>query len=105
MPTHDQVAALLAQGLDHEEIGRRLGIPAGQVHLLGTGVPADGSDAYTSRERDERGVLGAAQHLLGVPVRNPTSRGTVHEWITRRVAQDPAMREAQHRVDEQKEGE
>ncbi|GAA2864011.1 hypothetical protein GCM10010472_21600 [Pseudonocardia halophobica] len=105
MPTRDQVAALLAQGLAPEEIGRRLGIPAGQVHLIGTGVPADGSDAFTSRERDERGVLGAVQHLLGVPVRNPTSREAVHDWIRRRVAQDPAMRAAQHRNDEQQEGE
>jgi hypothetical protein len=46
-----------------------------------------------------------AEHLLGVPVRNPTSREAVHEWIRRRVAQDPAMRAAQHANDERQEAE
>ena len=104
MPTRAQVNRLLDEGLDHEEIGRRLNIPAGQVHLIGSGATVDGSDAFTAAERDRAGVLSSAQHLLGVPVHNPSSRAVVHDWIGQRVAADPAMREAQRSHDEQGKG-
>ncbi|MFC5947022.1 hypothetical protein ACFQH9_01865 [Pseudonocardia lutea] len=101
MPSPREVRALLAQGLDHGEVGRRLGIPAGQVEMIATGVPADGSDALTAAEREDKGVPASTQHLLGVPVHNPTSRKAVHEWISARVAADTAMRAAQQRHDQQ----
>jgi hypothetical protein len=53
---------------------------------------------------DEAGGLGSSQHLRSVPVHNPTSRRTVHDWILRRVAADPVMRAAQRAHDEQRMG-
>jgi hypothetical protein len=101
MPSPGDVRALLAQGLDHAEVGRRLGIPAGQVEMIATGVPADGSDAFTADERADRGVPASAQHLLGVPMHDPDHREVVRKWISARVAADPAMRAAQQRHDQQ----
>jgi hypothetical protein len=82
VPSKDQVNALVAQGLDYPEIGRRLAIPAGQAYLIGTGAPADGGHA------------GNAQHLANPPHDNPTSRQAVHDWIAGRVAADEQMRRA-----------
>jgi len=75
----EQVNALVAQGLGYPEIGRRLGIPAGQAYLIGTGEPADGH-------------AGNAQNLANPPHENPTSRQAVHDWIAGRVAADDQMR-------------
>jgi hypothetical protein len=94
MATREQVRELAALGLDYAEIGRRLGIPPGLAHLIGTGLPADGGDAPSPEERRARGLPPAAQDLANPPHENPTSRETVHRWIADRVRADAQMRAA-----------
>ena len=91
MPSKEQVKALIAQGLDYPEIGRRLGVPPGRAYLIGTGTPADGGHS-TDEPEDRPGALSSAQHLTDPPHENPTSTEAVHEWIARRVAADEQMR-------------
>ena len=86
MPSREQVEALTRQGLDYPEIGRRLGIPAGQAFLIATGRPADGHRATDDPEPT------VTQHLVNPPHENPTSRQAVHDWISGRVAADEQMR-------------
>jgi hypothetical protein len=88
------VRDLAGEGLDYPEIGRRLGIAAGQAYLIGTGMPADGGDTYTVTERQRPHVLPSAQHLIGPPVENPMTRKRVLHWIKVRVHADEAMRRA-----------
>jgi hypothetical protein len=91
VPSKEQVKALIEQGLDYPEIGRRLGVPPGQAYLIGTGTPADGG--HSTDEPDGRpGVLSSAQHLANPPHENPTSKPVVHDWIAGRVAADEQMR-------------
>lgn len=85
---------LLGRGVPYSGIGERLGIPAGQAYLIGTGMPADGSDAHTPEERARPGVLASSQHLLGVPAEQTTSQRVVAEWVAGRVAADEQMRRA-----------
>jgi hypothetical protein len=92
--SREQVRELVGQDLPYPEIGARLGIPAGQAYLIGTGVPADGGDTHTPGERHRTGVLSSAQHLLGVHAENPTRKQFVLDWIARRVAADEQMRRA-----------
>jgi len=93
VPSKEQVKALIARGLDYAEIGRRLGVPAGQAYLIGTGRPADGG--HSTDEPDDRpGVSTSAQHLANPPHENPTSKQVVHDWIAGRVAADEQMRRA-----------
>ena len=94
MPTSDQVRRLLEQGHDYPEIARRLGVPPGQAYLIGTGMPADGSDTYTDAERQRPGVLPTAQHLLGLNADNPTTKQAVLSWIKARVSADAQMQAA-----------
>jgi hemerythrin-like domain-containing protein len=92
------VRQLLEQGHDYPEIARRLGVPPGQVYLIGTGMPADGGDTYTDAERQRPGVLPTAQHLLGLGAENPTTKQAVLDWIKARVSADAQMQAAaQHR--------
>jgi hypothetical protein len=91
--TAEQVRALLDAGLDHEEIGRRLGLPAGQVYLIGTGIPADGghsADGTGARP----GARPSSQDLANPPHENPTSKQVVHSWIRGRVLADDQQRRA-----------
>lgn len=97
MPSKRQVRQLLEQGLDYWSIGRRLGIPAGQAHLIGTGVPADGSDTVTEADRERSGAQVASQNLVNPPAENPTTSESVQRWIESRVAADPQLREATRR--------
>ncbi|HJT05243.1 MAG TPA: hemerythrin domain-containing protein [Pseudonocardiaceae bacterium] len=99
MPTRDQVRQLLEQGHDYPEIARRLGVPPGQVYLIGTGMPADGGDTYTDAERQRPGVLPTAQHLLGLGAENPTTKQAVLNWIKARVAADAQMQAAAQQRD------
>jgi hemerythrin-like domain-containing protein len=95
VPTREQVLRLLGDGLDYEDVGRRLGIPAGQAYLIATGVPADGSDTIPDREMTERDdLLPASQHLANPPHHNPTGKESVRAWIRGRVAADAQMRAA-----------
>jgi hypothetical protein len=87
VPSKEQVNLLIAQGLDYPEIGRRLGVPAGQAYLIGTGTPADGGHATDALDGRP-----TAQHLANPPQENPTSTQNVRDWIARRVAADEQMR-------------
>jgi hypothetical protein len=91
VPSKEQVKALIAQGLDYPEIGRRLGVPPGQAYLIGTGRPADGShrsgqDAPNPNSTDEPDSR--------PPYDNPTNKQVVLDWVARRVADDEQMRSA-----------
>ncbi len=97
MPSRRQVRQLLERGLDYRAIGRRLGIPAGQAHLIGTGVPADGSDTVTAADRERSGAQVAGQNLVNPPAENPTTNESVQRWIESRVAADPQLRVATRR--------
>jgi hemerythrin-like domain-containing protein len=92
--TREQVRALVEQGLEYPEIGRRLGVPPGQAYLIGTGMAADGGHTYTEAERQRPGVLTTAQFLLGITADNPTTKQVVLDWIKRRVDSDEPMRRA-----------
>lgn len=99
MPSKRQVRQLLERGLDYRAIGRRLGIPAGQAHLIGTGVPADGSDTVTEADRERSGAQVASQNLVNPPAENPTTSESVLRWIESQVAADPQLREATQQRD------
>jgi len=94
VPTREQVRQLLDGGLDYQAAGQELGIPPGQVYLIATGVPADGSDTITEEEAKRPGFLPSSQHLANPPHENPTSKQVVHDWIAGRVAADEQMRRA-----------
>ncbi|PVZ06857.1 hypothetical protein [Actinomycetospora cinnamomea] len=86
MPTRGQVSRALAGGTDYAAAGRALGIPAGQVYMIMTGVPADGSGTTRAGEAPE-GVLKTAQQLVHPPAQNPTTKPAVHRWVARRAAE------------------
>ena len=91
----DRVLALVEEGVDYDEIGRRLGIRPGLAYLIATGLSADGSDAPSPRAHDRPGFLPSSQDLANPqPAENPTSKDSVILWIKRRVADDQAMQEA-----------
>lgn len=94
MPTREQVRQLLNGGLDYQAAGRELGIPPGQVYLIATGVPADGSDTITEEEAKRPGFLPSSQHLANPPHENPASKDSVAAWLKARVASDEQMRAA-----------
>ena len=103
MPTRQQVRRLLEQGHDYPEIARRLGVPAGQAYLIGTGMPADGGDSYPPAERQRPGILPSAQHLLGLAAENPTTKESVLNWIKARVRADAQMQAAAQQRDRREE--
>ncbi|MDR7300277.1 hemerythrin domain-containing protein [Haloactinomyces albus] len=103
MPSRQQVRELLDQGLDYRSIGERLGIPAGQAHLIATGVPADGGDTLPTGDRQRSGAQPAGQALANPPAENPTSKERVRRWIRSRVRADPQLREATARREEKSE--
>ncbi len=87
MPTRDQVLELLDHGHSYETAARELGLPAGQVFMIATGLPADGSDTPTPEELKNRRLLpGSSQHLVNPPVFNPTRNEEVIEWVQARAA-------------------
>jgi hypothetical protein len=94
VPTREQVRRLLDGGLDYQAAGRKLGIPPGQVYLIATGVPADGSDTITEEEAKRPGFLPSSQHLANPPHENPTTKDSVAAWLRTRVASDGQMRAA-----------
>jgi hypothetical protein len=94
LPSREQVRALVEQGLDYTEIGRVLGVPAGQACLIGTGMPADGGETSTQSGRQRAGVVAGAQRLLGLTAENPTTKPRVLEWIRQRASSDAAMQAA-----------
>lgn len=94
MPTREQVRQTLDGGCDYEAASRKLGIPPGQVYMIATGFPADGSDTVTDQEARRPGFLLSSQHLANPPHENPTTKDSVREWLRARVAADEQMRTA-----------
>ncbi len=89
MPSKDQVLRLVRQGRGYEEIGRALRVPPGLAYLVATGIPADGGDTVTRRQRERPGMLPSrSQHLVNQREVNPTTHGLVHEWIRARARRD-----------------
>jgi hypothetical protein len=87
--TRAQVLGLVENGSSYEEIGATLGIPAGQAHMIATGLPADGSMALTPEERVRPGMLAdSTQRLSNPPHANPTVKPEVLAWIKMRAARD-----------------
>ncbi len=101
MPTKQDVQGLVRAGLSYEDIAARLGTSPGLAYLIGTGLPADGSDAPgTGREPPRTGWRSSSQHLANPePAVSPTSKDSVLRWVKRRVDVDPPMRAAESRRD------
>jgi transposase len=76
MPTRAQVVELLEAGHSYESAATLLGVPAGQVYMIATGAPADGSDG---RPR---------QDLVNPPAHNPTRDERVLEWVRERASRE-----------------
>lgn len=87
MPTREHVLRLLRDGRSHQDVGRELGLPAGQVYLIATGMPADGGEVARAGE-EPPGYLASPQHLVHPRVANPTAREVVHAWMARRAADE-----------------
>ncbi|NRQ39104.1 hypothetical protein HII36_45870 [Nonomuraea sp. NN258] len=86
MPSKEQVLRLLSQGFDYEDVGTRLGIPAGQAYLIATGVPADRSGTVGP---GRAGVLTSrSQRLVNPREVNPAGRDDVRAWVRRRARGD-----------------
>jgi hemerythrin-like domain-containing protein len=100
MPTKQDVLTLVKAGLSYQDIGARLGTSPGLAYLIGTGLPADGSDAPTSGQPSRPGWRRSSQHLANPePAVNPTTSESVLRWVRRRVDVDPPMRAAESRRD------
>ncbi|MFH9981065.1 hemerythrin domain-containing protein [Streptomyces sp. NPDC017179] len=91
MPSRGQVQRLLAYGLDYEEAGHRLGVPAGQAFLIATGLPADGGDTLTTAERHRAGMPQESTQRLADP---PAGKDGTRRWLRRRAVTDRGMRQA-----------
>ncbi|MEU7384047.1 MULTISPECIES: hemerythrin domain-containing protein [unclassified Streptomyces] len=95
MPSRSQVQRLLADGLDYEEAGHRLGVPAGQAFLIATGLPADGGDTLTTAEQHRAGMpQESTRHLADPPAENTTGNDGTRRWLRRRAVTDRWMRQA-----------
>jgi hypothetical protein len=89
MPSREQVLTLLDAGHSYETAARALHIPAGQVFMIATGLPADGSDSpHPSELREKRLLAGSSQHLVNPPPFNPTRNAEVVTWVQERAARD-----------------
>ncbi|MFI6759728.1 hypothetical protein ACIBF5_11400 [Micromonospora sp. NPDC050417] len=93
MVSKQQVLHLVDQGHGYPEIGRILGVSAGQAYLVATGIPADGSDTVTTRQRKRLGMLPSrSQRLVNPREVNPTHSERVHGWIRDRAKRDHPTR-------------
>jgi hypothetical protein len=82
VPTKEQVLqALRGRGEDIHAAAADLGIPPGEVHLIATGIPADGSEGRP-------GPLTSPQHLVNANHRNPVRNERVVAWVHERAARD-----------------
>jgi hypothetical protein len=89
VPTRDQVLELLDHGHSYETAAKELGLPAGQVFMIATGLPADGSDAAAPEELENKRLLpGSSQHLVNPPAVNPTRSEEVIKWVQHRAARE-----------------
>ena len=85
MPTRAQVQQLVDQGKKSDEIGRILGITAGEAYLIATGSPADNSAGTTQPPRQE---LSNPRH------ENPTSSEAAEQMARERATNDKPMQQA-----------
>ena len=76
MATREQIARLLDAGHSYKSAGTLLGVPAGQVFMIATGKPADGSDGHPR------------QDLVNPPAHNPTRDERVQNWVRERAARE-----------------
>ncbi|MFF0770475.1 hypothetical protein ACFYUK_16445 [Nonomuraea wenchangensis] len=91
MPSKEQVLRLLALGHGYGEIARRLDVPAGQVYLVATGIPADGGGTVTRADRQRPGMLRShTQRLVNPREVNPVAREDVHAWVRTRARSERA---------------
>jgi hypothetical protein len=82
VPSKQQVQdALSRSDGDYAAAGAALGIPAGQAHLIATGMPADNSEG-------RRSTLPSPQLLVNPAQRNPLRDERVAEWVRARAARD-----------------
>lgn len=89
MTTHDQVLELLEHGHSYETAATELGLPAGQVFMIATGLPADGGDAPAPDELQNKRLLpGSPQQLVNPPAVNPTRSEAVIRWVQSRAARE-----------------
>ncbi len=89
MPSRDQVLELLDHGHSYETAARELDIPAGQVFMIATGLPADGSDTPSPEDlRNKRLLPGSSQHLVNPPPFHPPRSPQVMDWVRQRAARE-----------------
>lgn len=89
VPSRAQVLELLDHGHSYETAAKELALPAGQVFMIATGLPADGGDGPAPEElKNKRLLPGSSQHLVNPPVFNPTRSEEVLRWVHARAAQD-----------------
>ena len=97
MATREQILGRLTRDRGYAELGRELGLPAGQAYMIATGLPADSGDTFTDEQLDHPGgVTGSTQHLAypAVSVENPTAKPHIHRWVKSRAEADGPMRAA-----------
>jgi hypothetical protein len=80
MPDRATLLAMRREGASYQEIGNRCGLPPGLVHLIVTGLPADGA-----------GALGPESPPSTAP---PPHKGSVEAWLRARAHRDEPMRRA-----------
>jgi hypothetical protein len=86
MATRAQVQQLLDEGHDYRSAADRLGIAPGELYLIATGRPADGSDSrYFTDPRD---LPSSPQRLVGPPPVNPGRAPTVEAWVRERAGRE-----------------
>jgi hypothetical protein len=89
MASRAQVAELRALGHSYEAIGRELGIAPGLAFMIATGLPADGSEATTPAELEQRQIAPeSTQQLVNPPAHNPTRDEKVLRWVGERAARE-----------------
>jgi hypothetical protein len=96
MPDRAALLAMRREGASYQEIGHRCGLPPGLVHLIVTGLPADGGDAPGPESLAHREGLtgGSSQHLVNPPTELPEPKGSVARWLRARAHGDEPMRHA-----------
>lgn len=88
MPSKRDVLRALRSTGSYERAGRVLGIPAGQAHLIATGVPADGSPPLEPSHLGRVGLLTSPQHLVNPAQHNPLRKEHVLAWVRQRAQRD-----------------
>jgi hypothetical protein len=76
MATRAQVEELLDAGHSYESAAARLRVPAGQIFMIATGTPADGSNGHPR------------QDLVNPQSHNPTRKEHVLVWVRERAARE-----------------